>query len=80
VKRAVVATTPDGLRDALERYADRGLRVAVDAGNQAAWIVDLLRELGAKVHVVHPLKVKWIAQARKNRSHRRPALGAPAAD
>ncbi|HXV67492.1 MAG TPA: transposase [Nitrospira sp.] len=29
------------------------------------WIVDVLRELGAVVHVVHPLKVKWIAESKK---------------
>lgn len=65
VKRAVVATTPTGLASAVERYAERGLRVAIEAGNQTAWIVDLLRELGAKVHVVHPLKVKLIAESKK---------------
>ena len=41
------------------------MRVAIEAGNQTAWIVDLLRELGAKVHVVHPLKVKLIAESKK---------------
>jgi transposase len=65
VKRTVVATTPTELARAVERYAERGLRVAVEAGNQTAWIVDLLRELGAKVHVVHPLKVKLIAESKK---------------
>ena len=65
MKRAVVPTTPAGLTDAVERYVERGLRVAVEAGNQTAWIVDLLRELGAKVHVVHPLKVKLIAESKK---------------
>jgi transposase len=65
VKREVVATTPTGLASALERQAERGLRVAIEAGNQTAWIVDLLREMGAKVHVVHPLKVKLIAESKK---------------
>jgi transposase len=65
VKRAVVATTPTGLAEIAERYAGAGLRVAIEAGNQTAWIVDLLRELGAKVHVVHPLKVKLIAESKK---------------
>jgi hypothetical protein len=50
----VMATTPTELARAVERYAERGLRVAVEAGNQTAWIVDLLREFGAKVYVVHP--------------------------
>jgi transposase len=61
----VVPTTPHGLSEALERYAERGLRVAIEAGNQTAWIVELLRELGAHVHVMHPLKVKWIAEAKR---------------
>jgi transposase len=65
VKREVVATTPVGLEAALGRLAERGLKVAIEAGNQTAWIVDLLRELGAKVHVVHPLKVKLIAESKK---------------
>src|SRR5262245_41942071 len=65
VKYVVVPTTPIGLAGVIESYADRGLRVAVEAGNQTAWIVDLLREAGAKVHVVHPLKVKLIAESKK---------------
>jgi transposase len=65
VKSGMVSTTPSELSKAVERYAERGLRVAIEAGNQTAWIVDLLRELGAKVHVVHPLKVKLIAESRK---------------
>ena len=65
VKYAVVPTTPPGLAGVIEAYIERGLRVAVEAGNQTAWIVDLLRESGAKVHVVHPLKVKLIAESKK---------------
>ena len=64
VTRGIVATTPMGLAQAVERYTARGVRVAIEAGNQTAWIVDLLRELGAKVHVVHPLKVKLIAESK----------------
>ncbi len=65
VKRMVVPTAPGHLEDAIGRYVARGLRVAIEAGNQTAWIHDLLRELGAEVHVVHPLKVKWIAESKK---------------
>ena len=38
VTRGVVSTTPTGLTQAVERYAERGLRVAIEAGNQTAWI------------------------------------------
>ena len=65
VKRAVIATTPEMLEATLTRYVARGLKVAIEAGGQTAWIVDVLRELGAKVHVVHPVKVKWIAESKK---------------
>src|ERR1043166_3896377 len=65
VKRTVVPTTPEGLTTALEAYARRGLRVAVEAGGHTAWICDVLRELRIGVHVVHPLKVKWIAESKK---------------
>ena len=49
VKRMEV--TPTELPRGVEQYAEQGLRVAVEAGNQTAWIVDVLQELGAKVHV-----------------------------
>src|SRR5262249_59920215 len=54
-----------GLASVIDPYVERGLRVAVEAGNQTAWIVDLLREAGAKVHVVHLLKVRLIAESKK---------------
>ena len=50
--------------EALEPYR-RDLRVAIEAGGQTVWIVDVLRALGAAVHVVHPGKVKWIAESKK---------------
>jgi transposase len=65
VKRVVVATTPEGIETALRRYLGPQLKVAIEAGGQTAWIHDLLREQRAKVHVVHPLKVKWIAESKK---------------
>lgn len=65
VKRAVIETTPEMLESTLTRYVKRGLKVAIEAGGQTAWIVDVLRELGAHVHVVHPVKVKWIAESKK---------------
>jgi transposase len=41
------------------------LAVAFEAGNQSAWIHDLLVELGADVTVVNPAKVKLIAESRQ---------------
>lgn len=64
VERMAVATTAPALTDALTPYA-AALKVAVEAGSQSVWIADLLVALGAQVHVVHPLKVKWIAESKK---------------
>jgi hypothetical protein len=77
VKRAVVPTTPAGLTGVIRPYVERGLQVAVEAGNQTGWIVDLLRELGTKVHVVHPLKVKLIAESKRKTDRCLPTYHAP---
>jgi transposase len=60
-----VATTRPGLTQRLRPYLRRGLVVAFEAGNQSAWIHDLLVELGAAVTVVNPAKVKLIAESRQ---------------
>jgi transposase len=59
-----VATTRAGFEGRLNRYVARGLRIAIEAGNQTAWIYDALTEMGAKVTVVNPTKVKLIAESR----------------
>jgi transposase len=64
-RQAVIETTPAALETVLTPYLEGGLKVAIEAGGQTAWIVDVLREIGAKVHVVHPMKVKWIAESKK---------------
>lgn len=60
-----VATEKEALRKRLKPYVNGGLRVAVEAGNQTAWIHKLLVEMGAEVTVVNPTKVKLIAESRK---------------
>jgi transposase len=65
VEYQVVPTTPHSLESVLDRYVARGLHVAIEAGGSTGWIHDLLAELGARVHVVHPTKVKWIAASKK---------------
>ena len=62
--RSIVTTTADALVEVLKPYR-RDLCVAIQAGGQTAWIVDALRVQGASVHVVHPVKVKWIAESKK---------------
>ena len=60
-----VATTKEALRSRLRRFLRGGLAVAIEAGNQTAWIYELLVELGAEVTVVNPAKVKLIAESRR---------------
>jgi len=59
-----IPTTRAGMEARLRRYVGRGLRIAIEAGNQTAWIYDALTEMGAKVTVVNPTKVKLIAESR----------------
>jgi transposase len=59
-----IETTREGIESCLQRYVREGLKVAIEAGNQTAWIHQVLVEMGAKVTVVHPAKVKPIAESR----------------
>lgn len=60
-----VATTREALRQRLRRFLRGGLAVAIEAGNQTAWIYEVLVKLGAEVTVVNPAKVKLIAESRR---------------
>ncbi|HSW46243.1 MAG TPA: transposase [Phycisphaerae bacterium] len=60
-----VQTSRQALRQRLGRFVEKGLAVAIEAGNQTAWIHEALVELGARVVVVNPAKVKLIAQSRR---------------
>jgi transposase len=58
-----VETTREGFEKRLRRYVRDGLAIAVEAGNQTAWIYKALVEMGAKVTVVNPTKVRMIAES-----------------
>ncbi len=60
-----VATTRAGLEARLRPYVRAGLAVAIEAGNQTAWIYEVLVAMGARVTVVNPNKVKLIAESRR---------------
>ena len=60
-----IATTYMALSRRLRPYVRQGLKIALEAGNQTAWIYDCLVRLGAEVVVVNPAKVKLIAQSRR---------------
>jgi transposase len=60
-----VATTRPALEARLRPLVRGGLAIAIEAGNQTAWIYELLVALGAQVTVVNPTKVKLIAESRR---------------
>lgn len=49
----------------VKKFRLGGLSIAIEAGNQTAWVYDELVKLGAKVTVVNPAKVKLIAESRR---------------
>ena len=62
-----VNTDRNALTQRLRPHLRHGLSIAIEAGNQSAWIHDLLVELGATVTVVNPRKVRAIAESRRKR-------------
>lgn len=59
-----VPTDRESLSDRLRPHLRSGLTVAIEAGNQSAWIYDLLVKLGATATVVNPHRVRAIAESR----------------
>lgn len=60
-----VATEKAVFHGRLKRFVRSGLSIAIEAGNQTAWVYEALIEMGAKVTVVNPAKVKLIAESRR---------------
>lgn len=60
-----VATERADLERFVKRFCRGGLRVAIEAGNQTAWIYETLVQAGADVVVVNPKRVKLIAESRR---------------
>jgi len=60
-----VATDKAALERRLKRFVPGGLSIAIEAGNQTAWVYEALVEMGATVTVVNPTKVKLIAESRR---------------
>ena len=60
-----VQTTEKNLKTSLKRHVRGGLKVAIEAGNQTAWIYEILVNMGIQVIVVNPNKVKLIAESRR---------------
>ncbi len=49
----------------VKKFRRVGLAIAIEAGNQTAWVYEELVKLGAQVTVVNPAKVKLIAESRR---------------
>lgn len=60
-----VDTTRSGFHTALRPYAEKSLKIVIEAGGETLWIYDCLKELGAEVVVVNPRNVKLIAESRR---------------
>ena len=60
-----VASTRAALEARFKPFVRSGLAIAIEAGNQTAWIYEVLVGLGAQVTVVNPNKVKLIAESRR---------------
>jgi transposase len=60
-----VATDKAAFERRLKRFVRGGLSIAIEAGNQTAWVYEALIEMGARVTVVNPTKVKLIAESRR---------------
>jgi len=60
-----VETTKAALERLVKKFLRGGIAVAIEAGNQTAWVYEALVQAGAKVTVVNPTKVKLIAESRR---------------
>lgn len=65
IAKGELPTDKDGLRTRLGKYISKGIKIAIETGNQSTWIYHYLRELGAEVEVVNAGKVKLIASSKK---------------
>lgn len=60
-----VGTEKQAFGRLVRKFGHSELSVSIEAGNQTAWVYEALVELGAKVTVVNPAKVKLIAESRR---------------
>jgi transposase len=60
-----IATEKVAFEHLVKKFSGGGLSIAIEAGNQTAWVHEELVKLGAEVTVVNPTKVKLIAESRR---------------
>src|ERR1700757_1506945 len=65
VSSSTVMTSAEGFAAGLGRWVRRGLKAAVEASGITPWVCQLLKDLGVRVVVVNPNRVRLIAESRK---------------
>src|ERR1700752_2502206 len=58
-------TSAEGFAAGLGRWVRRGLKAAIEASGITPWVCQLLKDLGVRVVVVNPNRVRLIAESRK---------------
>lgn len=65
VESREILTIRWAIEEAFKKYDRRQIEVAIEAGGQTRWIYDTLKEMGVRVYVVNPNKVKAIAESKR---------------
>src|SRR6201993_2707274 len=65
VSSSTVMTSAEGFAAGLGRWVRRGLKAAIEASGITPWVCQLLKDLGVRVVVVNPNRVRLIAESRK---------------
>lgn len=64
VERGKISTETEALQAIARRHGKEGVQVAIEASTPAFWIRDALMEVGARVEVTNPYKLRLIAESR----------------
>jgi transposase len=65
LRSGAVETQKAAFERLMKKFGPGGLSIAIEAGNQTAWVYEALVKLGANVTVVNPTRVKLIAESRR---------------
>lgn len=65
VESGEVVTSKKSIKVLFEKYQNKKIIVAVEAGGSTRWIYDVLTKMGIDVYVVNPNKVKAIADSKR---------------
>ena len=63
LSKRTIPSTPQAYQEAFAAWADQETQVAIEATINWYWAVDTMEDLGLKVHLANPRKVKLIAES-----------------